>query len=352
MGSSSGSLRPVRRLPEGPRLRAGWSSWEAGRESFCRGTGCALLPCPPDEGEDTVATNQPAKRSLAAGLLALLRPPNVFTAIADPFAGLVLARPPGPVSGDPGRWCIAASACLYLGGIALNDYFDREVDAVERPERPIPSGAVPPAVAAGLGAALLAAGIALAGLAGGAATTVAAALALAIVLYDAVSKGTEAGFLNMGICRGLNFYMPMSLAMKSVPTLFFSAPVLLTAYISVLTYLAREEVGGNTLERARRGVTAMAVVALVVAVAIAPWPAAPAGWAFLALVVALGAMLFAPLWTAPGGPTTGRAIGGGMLMSPLVDASFVAAAGQAPWAFAVASLMLPAMALRRMYSPT
>ena len=300
----------------------------------------------------TVAMNQPARRSLAAGLLALVRPPNVFTAVADSAAGLLLAHQAGPLAGDPGLWCLAASACLYLGGIALNDYFDRDVDAVERPERPIPSGAVPPAVAAGLGAALLAAGIVLAGLAGGSATMVAAVLALAIVLYDAVSKGTEAGFLNMGICRGLNFYMPMSLAMKSVPTLFFSAPVLLTAYISVLTYLAREEVGGNTLERARRGVTAMAVVALVVAVAIAPWPAAPVGWAFLALVVTRGAMLFAPLWTEPGGPTTGRAIGGGILMIPLFDATFVAAAGQAPWAFAVASLMLPAMALRRMYSPT
>src|SRR2546429_2779364 len=167
MGSSSGSRRPVRRLPEGPRLRAGWSSWEAGREGFCRGTGCALLPCPPDEGEDTVATNQPAKRSLAAGLLALLRPPNVFTAIADPFAGLVLARPPGPVSGDPGLWCLAASACLYLGGIALNDYFDREVDAVERPERPIPSGAVPPAVGAGVSAGPVGRGVTVSVVAGG-----------------------------------------------------------------------------------------------------------------------------------------------------------------------------------------
>src|SRR5436305_7903872 len=240
MGSSSGSLRPARRLPEGPRLRAGWSSWEAGRESFCRGTGCALLPCPSDEGEDTVATNQPAKRSLAAGLLALLRPPNVFTAIADPFAGLVLARPPGPVSGDPGRWCIAASACLYLGGIALNDYFDREVDAVARPARPIPSGTVPPIVAAGLGAALLAAGIAFAGRAGTPAIMVAAVLALAILVYDGVLKGTAAGFLNMGVCRGLNFCMPMSLAPRSVPTSFVFAPVLLTAYISVLTYLSRE----------------------------------------------------------------------------------------------------------------
>ena len=226
------------------------------------------------------------------------------------------------------------------------------MDAVERPERPIPSGSVPPAVAAGLGAALLAAGIALAGRAGLPALMVAVVLALAILLYDGVLKGTAAGFLNMGLCRGLNFCMPMSLARKSVPTSFVFAPVLLTAYISALTYLACEEVGGNTLERARRGVTALAVVALGMAVAIAPWPAAPVGWAFLAVLVARGAMLFAPLWTEPGGPMTGRAIGGGILMIPLFDATFVAAAAQVSWAFAVASLMLPAMALRRMYSPT
>src|SRR2546428_12895654 len=112
--------------------------------------------------------NQPARRSLAAGLLALVRPPNVFTAVADSAAGLLLARRGGPVAGDPGLWCLAASACLYLGGIALNDYFDREVDAIERPERPIPSGAVPPAVAAGGGGGPLTPGNARGGPPGGA----------------------------------------------------------------------------------------------------------------------------------------------------------------------------------------
>src|SRR5207245_1274760 len=107
----------------------------------------------------------------------------VFIGLIDGKLRAWRARDGEPVwESPPGLWCLAASACLYLGVIALNDYFDREVDAVERPERPIPSGAVPPAVAAGIGAALLAAGIALAGLAGGSATTVAAVLALAIVL--------------------------------------------------------------------------------------------------------------------------------------------------------------------------
>src|SRR3989442_4407613 len=208
MGSPSGSRLPARRLLEGPRLRAGWSSWEAGRESFCRGTGYAPLRCTPDRCAATAAMTQPIRRSLAAGVLALVRPPIVFTAVADSAAGLLLARRAGPVAGDPGLWCLAASACLYLGGIALNDYFDREVDAVERPERPIPSGAVPPAVAAGLGAALLAAGIALAGLADGSATTVAALLALAIVLYYAVLNRTPHRFLTSVHCRGLKLSMP------------------------------------------------------------------------------------------------------------------------------------------------
>src|SRR5262249_19116803 len=163
-------------------------------------------------------------------------------------------------------------------------------------------------------AALLAAGIAVAGLPGRPATTVAVALALAILLYDAALKGTRAGFLNMGVCRGLNFYMPMSLATKSLPTSFFLAPALLTAYIAVLTSLAREEVVGNPRERARRGVAAMAVVAMLMAGALAPWPSAPAGWGFLAVLVVRGAMLFSPLWTAPSGAATGRAVGGGILM--------------------------------------
>ena len=35
---------------------------------------------------------------------------------------------------------VAASSCLYLAGMALNDYADREVDAVERPGAPDPVG--------------------------------------------------------------------------------------------------------------------------------------------------------------------------------------------------------------------
>ena len=39
-------------------------------------------------------------------------------------------------------WLLLSSAGLYLGGMVLNDVFDARLDAVERPERPIPSGRV------------------------------------------------------------------------------------------------------------------------------------------------------------------------------------------------------------------
>src|SRR5688572_18375065 len=35
-----------------------------------------------------------------------------------------------------------AVSLFYIGGMALNDLIDREIDLVERPQRPIPSGAL------------------------------------------------------------------------------------------------------------------------------------------------------------------------------------------------------------------
>ncbi len=73
--------------------------------------------------------------------LQLIRLPNVFTAMADSLAGGLLVR---GVLGETRDWLplVLASAATYAGGIALNDVFDVEIDRVERPNRPIPSGRV------------------------------------------------------------------------------------------------------------------------------------------------------------------------------------------------------------------
>src|SRR5947208_8717609 len=100
-----------------------------------------------------------------------------MTAVADVLAGGAVAG-----LGHSGRlrWLIGATACLYAGGVVLNDFFDRDLDARERPERPLPSGRVPPAHAAALGTGLLIGGIALAFGANATAGAVASATAATI----------------------------------------------------------------------------------------------------------------------------------------------------------------------------
>src|SRR4029453_15162741 len=46
-----------------------------------------------------------------------------------------------PTARTAGLAC--SSVCLYWAGMAANDWADRELDAVERPDRPIPSGRNP-----------------------------------------------------------------------------------------------------------------------------------------------------------------------------------------------------------------
>src|SRR5436309_12019196 len=117
----------------------------------------------------------------------LIRLPNVFTALADIILG-ALASTEFAGSSLSGSWevklalLLAASACLYSGGMVWNDFFDLEQDKRERPFRPIASGRVSRRSAGWIGAALLAAGLALA--AGAGAAFLAGSLVVAILLYD------------------------------------------------------------------------------------------------------------------------------------------------------------------------
>jgi 4-hydroxybenzoate polyprenyltransferase len=119
------------------------------------------------------------------GVLRLIRPPNVFTAFSDAAAGLLVLRGLGIALPAHALAIIAASGCLYLAGIVLNDVLDRDIDARERPRRPIPSGQVDLGFAAVLGVGLLVVGVVIAWWIGRSAGLVALALAGSIVAYDA-----------------------------------------------------------------------------------------------------------------------------------------------------------------------
>jgi 4-hydroxybenzoate polyprenyltransferase len=117
----------------------------------------------------TGVTGAPAGASTRAraGLrdhLELVRAPAALTVLGDTVAGAAWAGHPVTTR----RALLpAASACLYAGGMALNDWADRDLDALERPGRPVPSGRVSPRRALAVAAALGAAGLALAAAGGG-----------------------------------------------------------------------------------------------------------------------------------------------------------------------------------------
>jgi len=252
------------------------------------------------------------------GYLELLRPANVTTALADVLAGYAvagLANPPAL------PWLLIATACLYAGGIVLNDVFDRNVDAVERPERPIPSGRVSTSNAGLLGAGLLAAGVAAASAANPTALAMAVAIAGAVLLYDGVSKRYPVvGPINMGMCRALN----LGLGMAAVPDMLavrWPLGAIPLVYIAAVTTLSRGEVWGGARSTARVAfalvvgvLTALSALALR-----APSPSAAA----LLLTLFLAWRVVPPFWQAVrvGGPTTiRRAVRAGVLSLVLVDA--------------------------------
>ncbi|HEY1785643.1 MAG TPA: UbiA family prenyltransferase, partial [Pirellulales bacterium] len=184
----------------------------------------------------------------------LLRLPAVFTAMADVALGFLFTHPdlqPWPVF--VALWL--SSSSLYLAGMVLNDVFDAELDARERPRRPIPSGRIARATAARLGIGLLLFGILAGWAASGLANRVepglvATLLAALILLYDSVLKPTTLAPLAMGGCRTLNVLLGMSAAATSLPqlepgTAWQNAAWLVAAgigiYIAGVTWFARGE---------------------------------------------------------------------------------------------------------------
>jgi 4-hydroxybenzoate polyprenyltransferase len=136
---------------------------------------------------------------------------------------------------------------FYVGGMFLNDAFDRSVDAVERPERPIPSGEIRALEVFCVGFGLLGMGIALlgamalvepgrwGGVAGG------AVLAALVVLYDAWHKKNPWSPVIMGCCRAAIYVTAALGSGGSLRPLLALGAASLAAYVCGLTFVARQE---------------------------------------------------------------------------------------------------------------
>ncbi len=218
-----------------------------------------------------------------ATFFALVRIPTVFSSMSNAFAGFYIGGGNGM---PPTLWAgIIAAAFFIMAGMALNDIADQKVDAVERPTRPIPSGAITVQMAWLLSLGMMATGLIILFATNLFSFYSGLILCLCIFAYNFLFKGSALGPISMGLCRLFNLFTgisltwnfaicknwiltlvnyfqskPLPLSLPStltlpIPLSMHNAFAILVSllslwgYITLVTYLARDEVQGNTKRR-------------------------------------------------------------------------------------------------------
>lgn len=284
--------------------------------------------------------------------LDLVRLPNLFTAAADVLAGFLYS------GADLARWTdlvalIAASVCLYAGGVTLNDVCDVERNRVERPERPIPSERISRRAALRLAVALLVIGFGFAALTSTRAAMIAGSLIVAIVLYDAVLKSTPVAPAVMGLCRALN----LALGMRAAGSLWTAAAMtpigLMWLYITSVTFFARHEAGVSSALRLTAGTIGVcaAVAGLSAMAWIVPLAQVSFLWPLGLLLVGLGYKGFQAA-SRPSPQTVQAAVKTFVISLILFDACMAWSARGPLAGLMVASLILPTILLARILRVT
>ena len=240
----------------------------------------------------------------ARGFFDLTRAANATAAAALTFLGAFVG---GGLTDHPVEVTAAVAATwLAVGaGNAINDYFDREIDAVNRPDRPIPRGAVTPRGALVFSGALFAIAVVLVLALPPLAIAIALVNLVALVAYTEVFKGTP------GLGNAIVAYLVGSTFLFGGAAVEAVEPTLVLFLLAALSTLSREiikdvedlpgdrEAGLNTLPIAvgRTRALWLAAAMLVVAVLASPLPFLEGifGAPYLALVLPANAVM---LWAA------------------------------------------------------
>ncbi|MEU1212056.1 SCO3242 family prenyltransferase [Streptomyces sp. NPDC005790] len=329
---------------------------------------------------------RPGARARLRAWAELLRVSALFSVPGDALAGAAA------VGLRPGRGtalAVGTSLCLYEAGMALNDWADREEDAVDRPHRPIPSGRVAPEAALAVAGALTAAGLTLAARAGRPALAVATGLAATVWAYDLRLKHTKLGPAAMATARTLDLLLGATATAREVmaprpgagavirlrpnttggppatartPAAALPAALVLGAHTYAVTAVSRHEAhGGSTAAplAALAGVAGLGAAVLRGRPTAGGPPRTPVTTAGRLLLPAFaGAYLrtcAVPLFHAalnPSPPLTQRAVGGGIRAMIPLQAALAARAGAPGGGLAVMGLVPLARALARKVSPT
>lgn len=287
--------------------------------------------------------------------LQLMRPANLVTAIADILAGLSLAKfifSTDILSIQTIILLSISTIGLYGGGVVFNDIFDAELDAIERPERAIPSGKVTKQNATILGVLLLIIGIVCASVVSFESMIIAFAIVILALVYDKFGKHHAfLGPINMGLCRGGNLLLGMSVMMSSLQE-FWWIGIIPVLYIAAITMISRGEVhGGNQSILYFAGFLYIIVSISQIVMSY------QFGNLFITLpfVFLHIFLIFKPLIFAiqnPIGPNIGKAVKAGVLALIVMDAAWVSVSGNYPVAIGVLLLLPLSIKIAKIFAVT
>lgn len=282
-----------------------------------------------------------------------MRPANIVTAWADILAGFAASGAVGLINIQVLGWLLLATTGLYGGGIVLNDVFDAELDAQERPERPIPSGRASRQGATLLGSMLLVIGVVAAARVSPLSATLACGIALAATLYDAVGKHHPIiGPLNMGACRGGNLLLGISAVPAMIGEHWFLA-VIPVIYIAAVTTISRGEVHGA---KGITGIIALLLIGLVIAgllgLGLLQDYQVLAALPFVALFAVRVLLPFIKAVREPKPEQIRIAVKAGVLSLIVLDATVAAGFATLPYGLLVLSLLPISMALAQIFAVT
>lgn len=288
------------------------------------------------------------------GLIRLARPANIVTAISDILAGVAMTSfIIHDFEVNNLLLLILATVGLYGGGVVFNDVFDANLDRIERPERPIPSAVVSIREASAWGVFLLSIGITSALLVSiYPSGIIAVAIAIAALLYDKWGKHHRLlGPLNMGLCRGLNLLLGISIIPQALGDFYFLF-LLPIVYIAAITMISRGEVhGGKSLTMVMAFILYTIVLACILTVAYVQHNFAYT----LIYILAFAMMTFPPLFKAlkhPIGKNIGRAVKAGVLALILMNAAWAAAFGSFTIALIILALLPVSILIARLFAIT
>jgi hypothetical protein len=256
-------------------------------------------------------------RAPANALLRLGRVSNLPTVWTNGLAATILAG--GDALSLRTTWVLCALSLLYLAGMYLNDAFDRELDAKERPTRPIPAGQISAEAVFAAGFGMLGGGVILLFLFDLTAGLWGLALAGTIIAYDVHHKGNPLSPVVMGLCRFLVYVTAAAAADGDGVT----GPVLiggaaLFAHVVGLTYAAKQE----SFDRIGR-LWPLAALAIPLVLALPSLPGLAPLLAFLALMLADG-LAVAELKARASPGAVPRAVAALIAAIALVDALAIA----------------------------